>query len=177
MQKMIILMVGCPASGKSSYAKSLITQLNTMYPNEENLYHYISRDAIRFSLLKEDEQYFSVEKEVFNIFIAEIRAAIKADTNYIIIDATHVSKASRKKVLRELDLKDYQLTVCYLEADLKTLYERNAQREGRAVVPETAIRNMYNSYERPTYLELMSYIKNPILIRKGDSEFYDLPQL
>ena len=174
MQKMIILMVGCPASGKSSYAKSLITQLNTMYPNEENLYKYISRDAIRFSLLKEDEQYFSVEKEVFNVFIAEIRAAIKADINYIIIDATHISKASRKKVLRELDLKDYQLTVCYLEADLKTLCERNTQREGRAVVPETAIRNMFNSYERPTYLEFSTYISNPVNIVKGGNTLHDI---
>lgn len=149
MQKKIKLLVGCPASGKSSWAKKKIKNYNLL----NKTYKYISRDEIRFSMVKENEEYFSKETEVFNTFIEKIQQAINEEYEIIIIDATHVSKSSRKKVLRQLNLRDYALDIIVLNTSLETCLERNAGRQGRACVPESAIINMYNGYEEPTFIE------------------------
>lgn len=149
MQKTIKLLVGCPASGKSSWADKEIKNYNVL----NKTYKYISRDEIRFSIVRENEKYFSKEREVFNTFIEKIQQAINEEYEFIIIDATHLSKSSRKKVLRQLDLKDYILDVIVFRTSLETCLERNAERQSRAYVPESAIINMYNSYEEPTFIE------------------------
>ena len=69
MIKKIYLLCGCPGSGKSTYAKAHIDDKTA----------WISRDKVRFSMVSEDEEYFSKEKEVFNTFIKEIKKAIKND--------------------------------------------------------------------------------------------------
>ena len=61
---------GIPGSGKSTY---LANYVKSHYTNKlSNMYKIVSRDAIRFSLLKEGDDYFSCEREVFNTFIKEI---------------------------------------------------------------------------------------------------------
>ena len=46
----------------------------------------------------------------------------------------------------------YLIAVSF-EVPQNVALERNAQRVGRALVPESAIRNMYNSYEIPSLNE------------------------
>lgn len=145
-QKNLWLLVGIPGSGKSTWA---LEQLNAL-PAEHG--HWISRDMIRFGLVKEGEEYFSKEKEVFNLFVRAVQADI--DSNFITdiyVDATHINEASREKLLRRLkNLENVNLNAVVFDISLETCLERNAQRTGRACVPETAIRNMYKNFRNPT---------------------------
>ena len=82
----LYLMMGIPGSGKSTYLKTrFIERLRV-----------ISRDEIRFSMVKEDEEYFSKEKEVYAEFISQIKEALKFEAE-VFADATHLNETSRAK--------------------------------------------------------------------------------
>ena len=152
--------MGCPASGKTSYAHNVEKACEAF----GNLtYRHISRDAIRFSLVGENEDYFSKEKEVFETFVSEVQKAIDDKINVIVIDATHVSEGSRKKILSRLHhIYNYELEAVVFDVSIETLKERNQMREGRARVPDSAIENMYYNFSEPTIEELQNYQLNVI---------------
>ena len=87
----VFVMVGIPGSGKSTYSK-------IHYKNIK----YVSRDEIRFSVLKLNEDYFSHEKQVYNIFIKEIVSAIENQQD-VCVDATHTTIASRAKLMNAIE--------------------------------------------------------------------------
>ena len=115
------MMVGAPGTGKSTFV------LNNMKED----FIYISRDEIRYSLLEEGDDYFAKERKDFNEFILRINEAIMWD-DYpnIIIDATHLTKASRAKVLKRLATVD-EIRAMVMTTPLEVALERNAKREGR----------------------------------------------
>ena len=97
MSKTLWLMCGAPGSGKSYFAKNILA-------NDEHWF-YISRDEIRFQILKNDEEYFSHETDVYDCFVKRIQSIIcTIEQGNIIADATHLNKASRMKLLNRLDL-------------------------------------------------------------------------
>ena len=156
MSKLIIMM-GCPGSGKSTLAK------NYMNPTTEK---YVSRDDIRFSMVREDEEYFAKEKEVFNLFVAEIEAGLRKDMT-VWADATHLNKKSRLKLLHALYVQPDEIEIMFVDTPLDEALKRNMNREGtRSFVPESAIIRMYNSIEMPEFHEGkftydVIYIKRP----------------
>ncbi len=135
----LILMMGVPGSGKTTYAKKIAGNNDI----------YISRDEIRFDLVKENEPYFSKEDEVLATFIRTINNALPLAERYVIADATHLNIGSRAKILKNLHNKPDSIYVIYVAVSLETALKRNAKREGRALVPETAIKNMYRSITLP----------------------------
>ena len=135
----LIMMVGVPGSGKSTWVK------NNMPDNSM----VISRDAIRFSMLKEGEDYFAHEDEVFEIFIDHIAKGLKAGF-IVFADATHLNKKARAKVLNKVHKFADEIEAVVLDTDLETAFERNDQREGRAWVKHGIIRRMWFSMEMPT---------------------------
>ena len=142
-------MSGIPASGKSTYARKLAERTGAVY---------ISRDEIRFSLLKDEEDYFAHEDEVLNIFYSRINEAL-ASKNSCIADATHLSKKSRLQTLNQIKCKNISIILIMMDTPLSECLERNMKRVGRAKVPETAIRNMYLSLKAPIGKELDYYDK------------------
>lgn len=140
MKQRLFMMVGAPGTGKSTFV------LNNMKED----FIYISRDEIRYSFLEEGDDYFAKERKVFNEFILRINEAIMWD-DYpnIIIDATHLTKASRAKVLKRLATVD-EIRAMVMTTPLEVALERNAKREGRTRVPDDVIKSMYNSFELPT---------------------------
>ena len=135
----LVLMMGVPGSGKTTYAKKMMGDYDI----------YVSRDEIRFGLVKEDEPYFSKEDEVLQTFIRTINDALPIAQRYVIADATHLNMGSRAKILKNLHNKPDSIYVVYVAVSLQTALERNAQREGRALVPESSIKNMYKSISLP----------------------------
>ena len=102
-------------------------------------------------MVKEDEDYFSKECEVFDKFISNICEALRSPlAEDIYIDATHLSDKARKKVLNRLP-KDNIDEVIYVvfKVPYEVCVERNNKREGRERVPESAIRRMYLSFQYP----------------------------
>ena len=66
----LYLMCGVPGCGKSTFLKNKIKNNNSVI---------ISRDAIRFSIVKPEEDYFSHEDEVLEIFWNQINEALAAN--------------------------------------------------------------------------------------------------
>lgn len=144
MKKHLYLMMGVPGSGKSTYSKSVLKDGDI----------YISRDEIRYSLLTEEDDYFAKENEVIKTFIDNIDKSL-VNEEYcgdVYADATHLSPKSRAQVLNQLKNKD-KVSAIYLDIPLDLILERNAQRKGRALVPENVVRRMYNSIILPTKAE------------------------
>lgn len=137
MNKNIYLLIGLPGSGKSTWAKKRCAR-NTKAA-------YISRDEIRFSLLKDGEDYFAKEKEAFKLFISKIKKAM-SNKNYkeVYIDATHLNERSRQKVLDKLNLSNWNICLVNFTTPIEICIERNSHRTGRSFVPEDVIKNMKN---------------------------------
>ena len=151
-RKKVFLLCGCPGSGKSTWVKE---QLN----KKEGV--WCSRDAVRFSQLRDCDEYFDKEASVFDTWINQINQAIenKKGPLNIYVDATHLSEKARNKVLDRLNLKHVDIIPVSFLIPLSICFERNDKREGRAVVPRSVIRKMYYSYKPPTYKEKYEYKK------------------
>lgn len=137
----IIMMCGIPGSGKSTFCHKHLTD-----------YTYISRDQIRFSLLNDTDDYFAKEKEVMKKFLEKINMCIQWGNDFI-IDATHLTKSSRRKILSQLILPPLypinEVYCIYMKTDLKLALERNSKRTGRKLVPNDVIKKMYEDLEEP----------------------------
>lgn len=127
-------MSGPSGSGKSTWCQSAIERIDNSI--------WVSRDKIRFSLVKENEPYFKKEKLVFSTFVTQIKNGLQTHET-VFADATHITKASRLKLLKSLnnlDNVDVYVVVFFLPDDI--CLERNAHRTGRAKVPDDVIKQM-----------------------------------
>ena len=150
-QKKVYLMCGCPGSGKSTFIHKWRQLTDAV----------ISRDAIRFSIVDENEDYFAKEDLVFKTFINEINKALvdEEKTERVFIDATHLTPKARAKVLRLLNKENIsEINAIYFDVPIDIALARNNQRTGRALVPETAIFNMAKTYTPPTVKEGFNHI-------------------
>ena len=133
---MIYIVAGIPGSGKSTWIKN---KMNT----DKDI--WCSRDNIRFGMLKDGEEYFAKENEVFKKWIKSIKYAINQSGD-VYIDATHLTPKARNKVLNQLDFCGHGLTGVNFLVDVEECIRRNNLRTGRAQVPESVIRNMAETF-------------------------------
>jgi predicted kinase len=146
----LIIMMGVPGSGKSTWTAALAEQYDATI---------VSRDDIRFSIVAENEEYFSKENEVFKTFTDTISWLLSQEVN-VIADATHLNYGSRTKLLNALQTKPTFTIVAHKDEKLETCLQRNENRMGtRAYVPESVIRRMFYSQEKPTADECDEYIR------------------
>lgn len=149
MSKLIVL-CGVPGCGKSTWAREFIT---------ENSAIIVSRDEIRFSLLKEGEDYFAHEDEVTATFYAKINEWLALDTyDYVIADATHNTVKARNYMLDQINMdKVEQIIVVNFHISIDQCIKQNRQRTGRARVPDYSIERMYKFHQDPTFNEKYKY--------------------
>lgn len=173
LKKQLIIMCGASGSGKSTWVEKHFMS----FPGYTKV---ISRDQIRFSMLKDDEDYFAHENEVYNKFIKEIKDGLKnCDTT--IADATHLNIASRTKLFRSLgtSLKNINVIAIVIKPSLQTCLTQNEMREGRSLVPRDQVRRMYYSFDMPSldegFDEIWIYKGNHQyeIIQKFDNFIYD----
>ena len=138
------ILMGTPGSGKSTWIQNHLDEHTV----------WISRDNVRFSMVAEDEEYFSKEKQVFKEFVRVINRAL-ADGNDVFADATHLNRASRNKLITAIDSElKIDIDVIWIKAPIDTCIAQNANREGtRSFVPLSAIRRMHASIEAPSFDE------------------------
>lgn len=159
----LFIMVGVPGSGKSTFLKKY-------FKDKENV-KIVSRDAIRFSLVKPDEPYFSRENEVQLRFWKEINKGLAEGKN-VFVDQTSLTIGARKKLLKNIYGYDKCIALI-MPTSLQTSIEQNRQRVGRACVPEEVIQQMWNNYEDPSRLEGFDAIFE---CRDGGSLYLIAPQ-
>ena len=142
MKPTLYVMCGVPGSGKTTYAHEHFSELPI-----------ISRDIIRFNMIKHDESYFSHEKEVFRQFVDEIVFQLRLGQS-VVADATHLTIRSRRKLLTAIDksIKNYSLVYVVMMTPERECLKRNAERKGLSHVPEHVITDASENFECP-YLE------------------------
>lgn len=140
----LYLMMGIPGSGKSTWIK------NHLFPSCQV---HVSRDNIRFALVNEGEEYFSRETEVFNSFVEQINTYLSKGYD-VYADATHISKASRNKVLSKINSHPKEINLIWINGGLITALLQNEKRKDtRSYVPKSVIRRMHSQIETPDFEE------------------------
>ena len=146
----LYIMCGCSGAGKSTWIQ------NEMKNNPNSI--WCSRDQVRFNMVKEEEEYFSKEDEVYLVWIENIQRAIRENIENIYIDATHLSEKARNKLLDSLCLtEECQLIPVNFHTSVEQCIANNENRTGRAYVPHSVIRNMYNSFKPASFNERYKY--------------------
>lgn len=158
-----IMLVGLPASGKSSYAKELA--------NKENA-TIVSSDKVREELYG-NENVQGDNALVFNIIKDRIKKLLYEDFQNVIFDATNISYKKRIQFLQDIKTKNKTINKeCHI---IITPYEecliRNSKRN--RVVPKYIINKMYKQINIPQYYEGWNNIK---IIRNFEKS-YDLNEL
>lgn len=149
----LIMFCGVPGSGKSTEACRMAGSLAARGIAVE----HISRDELRFSMISDESEYFSKEKEVFSKFVEKMNNSLNKN-DCTIIDATHISKASRAKILRRVENPDsVRLLVLYLTTPIDICMRQNDLRTGMGWVPHEVIERMAKQFEDPTEKEFTGF--------------------
>jgi predicted kinase len=145
------MMVGLPASGKSTYIKTHIREGE----------FWVSRDAIRQAFMIYDNytvnEYFKNEKDVFKEYARQISSRLEEGYD-VYADATHLNSASREKLYNALSYKPNKLIYIIIEASLGWCYKNNKNRSGFSKVPENEIKVMSYRFRYPYVTEPMDEI-------------------
>lgn len=133
----LYIMVGPPASGKSTWAAK---HCNNAY--------VVSRDNIRFELLKPNEPYFCHENAVWEKYVAAIKDFLQHGKD-VIADATHNDHFSRNKLFRALKNIECNIVLIVMGTSKEECLNRNYKRKGVQHVPNNVIEDFYKSFEYP----------------------------
>lgn len=136
----LIMMIGLPASGKSSYAKKF-----------ENLNNFKihSSDTVREEL-GADVKNQKMNKTVFKTLHKRVIEDLKQGNN-VIFDATNIHSNKRIKFLEKLSDIDCYKTALVMISNYQSCLDVNNTRERQ--VPEYIIKRMCLQFEFPTYDE------------------------
>lgn len=159
MSKLYIMM-GIPGSGKSTWCEENIS-------NKDN---YVSRDRVRFGLLKAGDSYFSKENEVYKEFVNIINRKLMTNKE-VYVDQTSLDSRARRKLLNSLQVKPDEVHVIWLKTPLQKSLLYNAKRKGLERVPDHSIIQMHSRLERPTWSEGIKYLH---IIENGKETVIDL---
>lgn len=165
MKKILILMCGVSASGKSTIAYNLAQYL------EEQKSIIISMDNIR-------EEMFGTRKcqdrgdEVYAQSVEDTLWAFER-FNIVIYDATNRTRKARKKLVQTIHKYYDCLVYCvFMNTPLDIALDRNSNRDESIQVPPAVIHRMYDTLQPPTeeekYFEEIFKITPEMLDNYGD---------
>jgi len=140
----LVVLVGIPGSGKTTYARRLISRCRAM--------RLVSPDIIRERLHPGYEQGLAEHRHinhrrVFAIAFREVDDALSAGDD-VLFDATSLTVAPRRRLLRLAAWHDAIPVAHYFSIALATALARNARRRRR--VPAWVIARMHAVLQPPT---------------------------
>jgi predicted kinase len=131
----LTLLIGCPASGKSTYAEWMVkTTAKTMR---------ISRDEIRFAQFQ-DVMDAATESMITKIINAQIKSLLSHGWN-VILDNCHTKYDYIKQPIAEFN-EMATIEFKLFDLPLDELYTRNENRARK--VPKKVIENMYHQLQK-----------------------------
>lgn len=136
----LFLMIGLPASGKSTLAEQISKSEDA---------EIVSSDNIRKELYG-DENIQGDNNKVFRILQERIINGLKNSKN-MIYDATNISYKTRMAFLQRLNKLEVEKIAIMVATPYEDCLIRNAQRERK--VPEEVIKRMYYNFYVPQYFE------------------------
>lgn len=159
------MMIGLPASGKSTIAKK--------YAEKENAI-IISTDQLREELLG-DEASQENNELIFKEAEKRIKSNLENEVN-VIFDATNISYKRRMDWLNKLKKYNAYTVAIMVATPYEECLERNLKRDRK--VPEEVITNMYHNFYVPQYYEgfhkiIVEYNSNYVF---SFNDLVDIPQ-
>ena len=125
-ERELIIMVGFPASGKSTYAKLILD-------NHPNDYEIISGDELK------------TQPKI----IKKIKEFIKNNNKNIIVDATHISKSKREPLINLATENNLKPIIIFSQTSFDKSMAHNELRNKDQKVPKIAYYKLRKSYEEP----------------------------
>lgn len=122
----LIIFTGVQASGKSTFYQQ---------------YFYHTHLRLNLDMLKTRHR----ENILFE-------AALTSKTK-IVIDNTNMTRADRERYIQRAKDAEFEVISYYFETDLHSTLQRNAQREGKANIPEKGVRATLQRLEIPQQSE------------------------
>lgn len=139
MEPELVMLVGCPASGKSTLAKDY----------EKNGYHVHSSDRLRAELYG-DETNQSNPSLIFDLLHKRIVSDLEAGVSCV-FDATNMNRKKRMSFLSRLNNMDVHKKCLLFVVSVDELSRRDASRS--RTVGSSVIEKMLRSFECPYYYE------------------------
>lgn len=136
----LIMMIGLPGSGKSTYAKEIAEKENAVIISSDNMREELYGD------INDKEHNF----ELFIELHKRVKDNLKNDTN-VVIDSTNISYKKRKIFLNELKRVNCYKECYFVATPYEKCLEQNSIRNRK--VPEYVIKRMYKTIYIPQYYE------------------------
>ncbi len=134
MPKRIVLLIGLPGCGKSSYALKLGVPV-------------LSSDAIRL-LLADDERDQTIHGRVFATLRYLLMQRLELHRPLTYIDATHLTRTERQPYVEMACKYQAEIEVVYFDVPLEVCRERNRNRARQ--VPDDVLDKMAAKLEHPS---------------------------
>ena len=143
----LIVLVGIPGSGKTTYAHRLLARCRTMRAispdlTRERLYPGYERGLINHALIN--------QQRIFGIAYREVSDALSSGVD-VLFDATNLTIARRRRLIRLAWQHNAVPIAHYFTADIALALHRNRLRHRR--VPTSIIMRMFAILQPPTHTE------------------------
>jgi len=142
----IVLLVGLPGSGKSTWA-----ELNVI-PGVSGT---LSSDALR-GLLADDPDNQNIHALVFKVLRDLLRRRLELKRPITYIDATNLTRKERRPYIKLAALFDAEIEAVFFDVPAEECIRRNRGRE--RIVPDTVIRMLAAKLVPPTTSEGFSRV-------------------